>query len=84
MKNKILIELIVPDISETYNIYIPVNRKIGNLIELLNRSVSELTDNNYTGNEQTSLYNRITGEKYHFNSLVRETDIRNGSSLILM
>lgn len=84
MKNKILIELIVPDITETYNIYIPINRKIGNLIELLNKSISELTDNNYIGSEKTNLYNRITGEKYHFNSLIRETDIRNGSSLILM
>ena len=84
MKNKVLIELIVPDIYEVYNIYIPINRKIGNLIELLNKSIGELSDNNYIGSNRTSLYNRDTGEKYLFNSLVRETNIRNGSSLILL
>ena len=84
MKNKVLIELIVPDIYEVYNIYIPINRKIGNLIELLNKSIGELSDNNYIGSNRTSLYNRDTGEKYSFNSLVRETNIRNGSSLILL
>ena len=36
MKDKIFIELIVPDIEEIYNIYIPINKRIGNIIKLLN------------------------------------------------
>lgn len=84
MKNKILIELIVPDINEVYNLYIPINRKIGNIIELLNKAINELSNNNYVGSKKTNLYSRLTGEKYSINSLVRETDIRNGSKLILL
>ncbi len=84
MKNKVLIELIVPDVDDSYDIYIPVNKKIGNIINLLIKAVSELSDGVYVGNNKTFLYNKDTGEKYHVNSLVRETDIRNGSVLILI
>ena len=37
MKNKVLVELYVPTIDEIYNLYLPVNRKIGNIIALLNK-----------------------------------------------
>ena len=84
MKNKILIELIVPEVDEKYNIYIPINKKIGNIIILLNKSVNELTNGIYDGTDKSCLYDRVTGEKYSMNSLVRETNIRNGSSLILI
>lgn len=84
MKNKILIELIVPDIEEVYNVYIPINKKIGNIILLLNKSITELSNNSYNGDNKTSLYNKQTGEKYAINTLVRETDIRFGTSLILL
>ena len=84
MKNKILIEIIVPEIDLKYNMYIPINKKIGNLIVLLNKAFKELSDGVFEVNEKTSLYNRKTGEKYSINTLVRETNIRNGSSLILI
>ena len=84
MKNKILIELIVPDICEVYNIYIPINRKIGNVIELINKAVTELSNNSYIGRKKTGLYSKQTGVKYGIDELVRETDIKQGSKLILL
>lgn len=84
MKNKLLIELIVPDISEIYNVYIPINKKIGNIIELLNKALGEISESDYVGSNKTTLYNKATGEKYSINTLVRETNIRNGTSLVLL
>ena len=84
MKNKILIELIVPEIEKTYNVYIPINRRIGNVISLLNKSVYELSNGVYKENNKAGLYNRDTGTKYNINYLVRATDIRNGTSLVLL
>lgn len=84
MKNKVLVELYVPSIDEIYNLYLPVNRKIGNVIVLLNKSLFELTNGIFVGTDSTLLYNRLTGERYSINSLLRETNIRNGSSLVLL
>lgn len=84
MKNKFLIELIVPDVDEKFNLFIPINKKIGNVIVLLNKSVFELTNGAYVGSVETSLYNKDTGERYEIDQLVRNTNIKHGSSLILM
>jgi hypothetical protein len=84
MQNKILIELIVPEIDEIFDIYIPINRKIGNVIVLLNKSLFELTNGVYQGTDKSMLYGRETGEMYSINSLVRETNIKSGSCIVLL
>ena len=84
MKNKILISLIVPDLDEEYYVYIPINKKIGNVINLLSKAVNELNDGIFCISSKNSLYDRITGEKYSVDKLVRETNIRNSSSIVLM
>lgn len=84
MKNKVLVELYVPSIDEIYNLYLPVNRKIGNIIVLLNKSLFELTNGSFLGTDLTMLYNRQTGERYSIDILLRETNIRNGTSLVLL
>ena len=84
MKNKVVVELYVRTIDEIYNLYLPVNRKIGNIIALLNKSLTEVTNGEFVGNEYTMLYNRNTGEMYDVNLSLRETNIRNGSSIVLL
>ena len=84
MKNKVLVEVIVPEIEAVYDIYIPINKRIGNIIMLLNKTVSELTNGCFVGTNYTALYNKDTSVKYNPSSLVYDTDIRNGTSLILL
>lgn len=84
MKNKVLVELVVPEIESVYNVYLPINKRIGSIITLLNKTVSEFTNGCYVGSEATSLYNRDNGTKYNPNDLLYNTDIRNGTTLILL
>lgn len=84
MKNKFLVEIKVPEVNKKFDIYLPINKKIGNVIILLNKAIADLTNGEYQGSNKTVLYNKITGSKYDINLLVRETDIKHGSSLILL
>ena len=84
MDNKYLVELFVPTISKIYNVYLPINRRVGNVIALLNKSLTELSKGEYRGNNNTSLYDRETGEKLDNNLLVRDTIIENGSGIIII
>ena len=84
MKNKVLVELIVPTIESSFDIYLPINKRIGNIITLLNKTVAEFSEGCYEGNKNTALYNRETNEKYDVNALLYNTDIRNGTTLILL
>ena len=84
MKNKVLVELVVPIIESKYDIYLPINRKIGNIIILLNKTITELSEGCYKGSNESALYNRETNQKYEPNTLLYNTDIRNGTTLILL
>ncbi len=84
MKNKVLVQVNIPELNLKYDIYLPVNRKIGNVINLLSKSIYELTNGLFQNDGKKLLYSEKTGEKYPINSLVRETDIRNGSTIIFM
>ncbi len=84
MKNKVLVQLVVPILEESYDVFLPVNRKIGNIIGLVSKIVSEISGGYFVANETNSLYSGDTGDKYSMDVLLINTDIRNGSKIILM
>ena len=83
-KNKILIELSIPLIEKTYDLYIPINKKIGTVKKLIEDGLIELTDNDYIVKEDSNFYSMETGDVYDVNKTVRETDLKNGSRIILI
>lgn len=84
MKNKVLVTVRIPEIDESYNVYLPVNRKIGNIINLLINSIKDLNEIEFEDNCDLFLYSSITGEKYDIDKLLYNTDIRNGSIIYLI
>ena len=45
--NKIIIDLYIPSIDETYNIFIPINKKVGTIKNTIINSIKNLTEGNY-------------------------------------
>mgnify|MGYP003300622508 FL=1 len=84
MKNKILIGLYIPLIEKSYDIYIPVNKKIGTIKKLIEQGLVELTDNSYIIKEDSNFYSKDNGQIYDVNKTVRDTDLENGSKIILI
>lgn len=84
MKNKVLVELIVPDLDQKYDVYLPVNKKVGNVIILLNRAINEFSNGVFDIKQQLALYSGKDGSRYDIDEILRKTDIRSGVRLILM
>jgi hypothetical protein len=84
MNNKILIELEIPLIETKYDLFIPINKKVGTIKSLIENSLMELTDNAYSPRQDTNFYSKDTGEIYDVNRTVRDTDLKNGSRIILI
>lgn len=82
--NKVLVSIYVPLIEQEYDLFIPVNKKIGLVKKLIAKAIIELSDNNYRVNSSIKLSNRITNSVYDDNSFIINTDIRNGTKLILL
>lgn len=81
--NKILIQLYIPLIEEEYDIFIPINKRIGTIKQLLEKNMSEQA-NGYIIREDTNLYSKETGKVYDVQLLVKDTDLKNGSRVILL
>ena len=84
MKDKILVNLIVPILDNNYSVYLPINKNIGNIIELLNKAIFEMISNDEKVKPCNFLYDRNTGVRYANSEFIYKTDIHNGSILILL
>ncbi len=84
MNNKVLVNLKVPEIDKSFDLFLPVNKKIGNIILLINKTLSELTEGKYKINSLYALFNLYTKELYTSDQLLLNTNIRNGTKLLLL
>ena len=84
MNNKILIEVEIPLIEKKYDVFIPINKKVGTIKSLLEQALVELTDKAYIPSEEVNFYSKETGNIYDVNRTVRDTDLKNGSRIILI
>lgn len=82
--NKILVKLYVPALDEQYDIWIPANKRIHTIIKLFTEAINDLTKGYYVPDKLPQLYDKTTAKAYDLNLLVVNSDIRNGSELILI
>ena len=82
--NKILITVYVPLIEAKYELYIPINKKIGTVKELIIKSINEMSDNALNDNQVLKLYNNDTGDVLPNNVYVRDSKMVNGTTLVLI
>lgn len=82
--NKILINLIVPTLNESYNIFIPINKTVAETIILLNQTIHDLTDGEFPISKNLSLINCETKEEYNYDYSIKVCKIAYGSTLALI
>lgn len=83
MNNKVLVKLIVPKTKGSYDVYLPVNDVIWRVVLLSIKSIYDMIGISFTGQERYVLINKDTGKIYNNNEIIIDTDIRNGTNLIL-
>ena len=79
-ENKVLINLYVLSLGKNFEVFVPVNEKIGNISKLLNSTLFDSID--FSKNNR--ILNIESGNIYNNNDLIRLTDIRNGTKLLLI
>lgn len=82
--NQILVRLYVPNLEKSYDVWIPAQRRIANVIILLLKAINELNFNIYKPTYFPMLYNKDTAKMYEPNVLVKDSGIRNGTELIII
>ena len=84
MKNKVLIKLIVPEVDNTFDLFIPTNELIWKIKKLVTKSINDLTGDSLDISKDYVLINKLTGHIYQNNTIIFNTDIRNATELVLL
>ncbi len=82
MNNKILVLLYVPTLDKEYTVFIPIGKTVGAIKKYMMDIISDFIDLKFT--IDMNLYNKENRKVYDNNLLIRDTDIRNGTRLILI
>ena len=82
--NKVLVNLVVPTLSETYNVFLPINKTVAEIIILLNQTIHDLTDGEFPISKNLSLINCETKEVYNYDYSLKVCKVKNGSTLALI
>lgn len=84
MNYKVLVKLLVPEIEKSYEIYIPINRTVKDVCRLVNELVHDDTSGIFPIKDDIVLLDRFSTAIYPYDTYIRDTNIRNGSQIVLI
>ena len=84
MNNKLLVTVIVPLLEEKYEVFIPIGKRVSDIIRLLEKALKEMTNGYYPDKEDSVIIDAESGNVFDVNITVKETKMINGSKIILL
>lgn len=84
MNGKALVEVAVPAAGRTFDVWIPLESRMSEVLSLLSAVLSELSAGKYQASDDAALCDARTGIIYNINMRVAELHIKNGSRLMLI
>ena len=83
MDFRVYVTLEVPILDTSYELLVPIDRRIHDLIEVLRNNIKELKENYYK-DKIPNIFNKSNGTLYDMNLLIKDSDIKTGTRLILI
>lgn len=84
MNNKILVKLYALEFDREFDVILPVNYLVWKINKLVAKCIGDLCDVAIDLKSEFILINKKTNEIYKNNTIIRDTDIRNGTELIII
>jgi len=84
MNNKVLVNIVVPEIGNSFDVFLPVNEQVWKISKLISKVISDMVGVNLSTKDNYIFINTETGVIYPSNDIIADTDIRNGTELILL
>ena len=72
-----------PILDEKYELFVPVDRRIHDLIRILQKSIPGFNEGFYK-DRKPNIYNKTSGKIYDLNLIIKNSDIKMGTRLILL
>ncbi len=83
MDFKVYVKIEIPILEKEYELFIPVDRRIHEVLSLILKSTPELSSGYYKENKP-NIYSKSTGKMYDVNEIIKNTDIKMGTRLVII
>ncbi len=83
MNFRVYVTLEAPILDRKYELFVPIDRRIHDLIRLLRENIPELNENYYQ-DKKPNLFNKSSGELYDMNQIIKDSNIKTGTRLLLI
>lgn len=84
MDNKILVKLIIPEINDTFDVFLPVNEVVWKIKKMLIKCIEDIDNIYMDDKKEYQLIKKDNSKIYKNNELIINTDIRNATEIILV
>lgn len=84
MDNKILVKLIIPEINDTFDVFLPVNEVVWKIKKMLIKCIEDIANIYMDDKKEYQLIKKDNSKIYKNNELIINTDIRNATEIILV
>ena len=81
--DKILVTFFVLSLEEEYDIFLPINVRLAELLNTIQQSIKDMSDGNYEINNSPLLYNDLDGKLINLNNIVKFSGLKNGSRVMI-
>lgn len=82
--DKVLVEVYVPASEKEFDVFLPLESKLYEVLALLAGTMTELSQGFFAATEDTILCDRKTGAILNINQSVEENGLVNGAKLMLI
>ena len=81
--DKVLVSIYVPSIEKEFNVYLPINIKLLDVINSFQKDLVDMSDNNFEIIEKPVVYNDYDGKILNLNNIVKDCRLKKGCRLLL-
>lgn len=82
--NKLLVKIKYPLISQEYELFIPINKSIGKITDLIQKAIIEFNVEEIPLKKNAVLIKADTNEILDYTKLVYDSNIKNGDTLVIL
>ncbi|MBE6157754.1 MAG: hypothetical protein E7160_03055 [Firmicutes bacterium] len=80
---EILVTIFVLPLNQEFDLFLPINIKVQDALQLIQTNIVELSDGNYVVNPQAMLYSEVAGKIINPNNIVKYSGLKNGCKVLL-
>ena len=82
--NKLLVKIEYPMINQEYELFIPINKTVAKILMLIQKAIIEMNVEMIPSKNDIGLYIKSSGELLPMDEIIKNTNVKNGDTLVII